>query len=98
MDLIDRQAAIDLIMYILADKTATHNGWIDPYYVIQKLRDIPSAQKTGKWESLGLSREGVEEWQEAQCSVCGLWHTTPYLYYYEHYKYCPNCGARMERE
>ena len=53
-------------------------------------------KKTGTWEHKNVSSEGVDEWQAAQCSVCGLWHTTPYLYYYEHYKFCPNCGARMD--
>lgn len=34
-------------------------------------------------------------WQQAQCSVCGKWYTTPYLYYIKLDPYCPNCGARM---
>ena len=38
----------------------------------------------------------IEEWQECQCSACGKWHTTPYMYYFDTYNYCPNCGARME--
>ena len=38
----------------------------------------------------------IEEWQSAKCSVCGKYHTTPYLYYFDDYNYCPNCGARMK--
>lgn len=37
----------------------------------------------------------IEEWQSAKCSNCGLYHTTPYLYSFFHYNYCPHCGASM---
>lgn len=37
----------------------------------------------------------IEEWQSARCSACGKYHTTPYMYYFDDYKYCPNCGADM---
>lgn len=39
--------------------------------------------------------EMIDEWQSAKCSVCGLYHTTPYLYYFSNYHFCPNCGADM---
>ena len=38
----------------------------------------------------------IEEWQSAKCSVCGKYHTTPYLYCFDNYNYCPNCGCRMK--
>lgn len=38
----------------------------------------------------------IEEWQSARCSVCGKYHTTPYMYYFDNFNYCPNCGARMD--
>ena len=37
----------------------------------------------------------ITEWQQARCSVCGKWHTTPYMYFFTHDNYCPNCGADM---
>lgn len=60
------------------------------------LREVPK----GKW----LEREvheteefdDIGEFQSAKCSVCGRYHTTPYLYYFQHYNYCPGCGAEME--
>ncbi len=38
----------------------------------------------------------IPEWQSAKCSVCGKYHTTPYMYYFTNYDYCPNCGAKMQ--
>lgn len=87
-DLISRQEAID----------AVRHAWAKGLEPTQYLEELPSAQKTGTWTKKTVSSEGVEEWQAAQCSECGLWHTTPYSYYYEHYQFCPNCGARMESE
>lgn len=37
----------------------------------------------------------IEQWQSARCSICGKYHTTPYMYYFSNYNYCPNCGAKM---
>lgn len=40
----------------------------------------------------------IEEVQTAKCSVCGLYHTTPYMYSFTDYKFCPHCGAKMDGE
>lgn len=55
---------------------------------------------SGEWEDKEVFSETnddhiVDEWQSARCSICGKYHTTPYMYYFEEYKYCPNCGAKM---
>ena len=39
----------------------------------------------------------IEQWQSARCSICGKYHTTPYMYYFYNYNYCPHCGAKMEK-
>ena len=53
-------------------------------------------QKTGKWKERKVyGGKFIEEWQSARCSVCGKYHTTPYMYYFDEYKFCPNCGADM---
>lgn len=54
-------------------------------------------RKRGKWEERKVIEDGkvIEEWQSARCSVCGKFHTTPYMYYFDDFAYCPHCGARM---
>ena len=55
---------------------------------------------TGEWEDKEVFNETdddhlVDEWQSARCSVCGKYHTTPFIYYFYNFKFCPNCGAKM---
>jgi len=59
-------------------------------------------RKTGEWtEKKDMYLDDLEakdiitEWQSAKCDVCGKYHTTPYMYYFSDYEYCPNCGAEM---
>ncbi len=60
--------------------------------------------KRGAWEEKETFHNAddnpiIEEWQSARCSVCNKYHTTPYMYYFDNYNFCPNCGASMrERE
>lgn len=70
---------------------------------IRIIDDIPSAEperKTGKWieREVFESKGQVEELQSAKCSVCGKYNTTPYLYYFDNFPYCPSCGADMRGE
>lgn len=66
---------------------------------------IPTADVSpvlhGKWEECEIVQEDgdykiIDEWQSARCSVCGKYHTTPYMYHFDHFNYCPNCGAKMD--
>ena len=55
--------------------------------------------KHGRWTEQHVdyaSDCAIDEIQELKCSVCGLYHTTPYMYNITHYKFCPNCGAKMD--
>ena len=53
--------------------------------------------RNGEWEERKVSDKNcIDEWQTACCSVCHKYHTTPYMYYFDNYNYCPNCGARMD--
>lgn len=71
--------------------------------VLNIIEHLPSAEKVGYWEDIDVELYeeadiAIDEWQSARCSCCGRYHTTPYMYYYDHYEYCPSCGARMERK
>ena len=53
----------------------------------------------GEWEQkeiINLEDTTIEQVQSAYCSVCGMYHTTPFSYYFTEYNYCPSCGARMK--
>lgn len=80
----------------LGTKEQTHEAVA---MAVKALSALPSAQperKRGKWIERGVYPNGsITEWQSAKCSACGRWHTTPYLYYFSHTTYCPNCGADM---
>lgn len=55
--------------------------------------------KVGNWLEKEINSDtAIMVWQSARCSVCDKYHTTPYMYYFSHYDYCPHCGARMEVE
>ena len=51
----------------------------------------------GKWEEKEVfdGDRTIEQYQSARCSVCGKYHTTPYMYYFNNFNYCPECGADM---
>lgn len=88
---ISREDALNAILNILKDKTAIYNGRIDPYYVINKITYLPSADVRpvvrGEWLLCASTKD-------LMCSNC--------LHYWipngdqDEYHYCPNCGARMD--
>lgn len=59
-----------------------------------RLVDRPKGEWTEK-EVMVDEEENITEWQSARCSVCGRYHTTPYMYYFDNFNFCPNCGADM---
>ena len=68
------------------------------------LEKVPSADSPqGEWEeketfSVVDDNPIIERWQSARCSMCERYHTTPYMYYFNDYNYCPYCGADMRKE
>ena len=66
---------------------------------------MPSAQPKrikGRWTEKTVTENpqacGIREWQSAKCSVCGKYHSTPYLYSFTEYAFCPTCGSDMRGE
>lgn len=64
-----------------------------------KRKALKAKPKHGKWEEKETYlNEGdceITEWQSARCSKCGKYHTTPYMYSFNNFNFCPNCGAKM---
>ena len=57
--------------------------------------------KVGKWEEckvFDIEDTTITEIQSAYCPICHKYHTTPYMYYFDYFNYCPNCGAKMRGE
>ena len=102
MDLISRQAAIDALGEEPpvwhdddAGEVAERNQWRRD---VAAIRALPSAQKRGEWterEVKPVRKTGIYEVQSAKCSICGRYHTKPYLYFFDADNYCPYCGAMM---
>ena len=66
--------------------------------VVEVVREVVR----GEWKECEIVQEHgdepiIDEWQSARCSVCGKYHTTPYMYFFDHFNYCPNCVAKWER-
>ena len=72
-----------------------YNGFSDTYdkaCIIGVIEEQPTIEerKTGEWINI-TNDESLDE--EYECSVCGY-----ELFYSNPTNYCPNCGARMERD
>ena len=106
MRMIDADALIEDIKHGLWD-WETVNGIESRTVLEQTIQDIKNEPtidaepvRHGKWIEKEVLRftdnKAIGEWQSARCSVCGKYHTTPYMYYFSHYDYCPVCGAKMD--
>lgn len=89
-DLISRQAAIDSVIEITYDQTALHHGWVSPYYVVNRLEYLPTAEPmTGLYvdgfnDGYKAGKEAAEprkgKWIDGNE---GKWNTA----------YCPKCSV-----
>lgn len=52
-------------------------------------------RETAEWTEKKIFTDDRHEYQSARCSACKLYHTTPFTYSFDEFKYCPHCGARM---
>ena len=98
-DLIERQAALNEITGCETFYIGNLPPMIDKAEAGARISILPSAQKRGEWEEIEVKpvrSTGIYEVQSAKCSVCGRYHTKPYLYFFDFDNYCPHCGARME--
>ena len=77
-----------------------HRGGLVHWKDIEDAPTIDAVEVVnGEWtEKEVIQDKVIEEWQSARCSNCGRYHTTPYMYYFDDYDFCPNCGAMMKGE
>ena len=82
MELISREEAIKMV-----------NKWfnlieLNSDILVDSINSIPTVEerKEGEWLDAG--------WDGEKCSLCG-WNIDD-TYYSKQFKYCPNCGAKME--
>lgn len=89
----------------LIDADELERTFIGKHYGVNAIKYFIKIQPTidsvrhGRWEEREVIEQemsNIEDWQSARCSVCGKYHTTPYLYGFNDYPYCPNCGAIMD--
>ena len=95
-DLISRQAAINAIdnlprSYRTKEQRARVGGYADVAMVIEEL---PSAERHGRW---------IKDKNLYKCTACndllsvaGWADCIPKKQIYTAFKYCPNCGAKMD--
>ena len=102
MDLIDRQAAIDVVRKAIGIVSPISDDIIlvDKAEVQTELMMLPSAERKGKWIS-GKdvpNRNPYEHLADAMyCSEClteAYWDCD---YGQQMFDFCPYCGAKMER-
>ena len=102
-DYISRQAAIDKFEPWLKVEGYSEGERNMLKATLYELRIMPTADVVpvvhGRWEERevtdDLGAKVITEWQSCKCSVCGKYLTTPYMYFFTGYAYCPNCGASM---
>jgi Zn finger protein HypA/HybF involved in hydrogenase expression len=99
-DMIKREDAIKAVCKgCIEEFRACVHHWSCPK--LNNINAIPSADRPqGEWEEKEIFHNAndnpiIEEWQSARCSVCHKYHTTPYMYYFDNFNFCPECGADM---
>ena len=55
---------------------------------VPAITPVQPEPKRGEWLECDVFDEhNITEWQSAKCSVCGHYHTTPYLYNFTRYSF-----------
>lgn len=102
-DTISRQAAIDALERIFnqceeieahlpdGDPDKTGYKMFPDYMTVWKyLRQLPSAERRGRW-IFNIDDKGWSWDKPYMCDQCGEWVEKVF-------KFCPNCGAKMQEE
>lgn len=100
MRLIDADALDDVVTRLNAENwgiTVSDYKMIDrvmfEFPTVDTSTNTPTNERRGKWE-WSFADNGWADWK---CSVCG-WTKNTDVHINLGYRYCPNCGAKMEEE
>lgn len=100
-DLISRQAVDEYISHLLSDYLYDEERERLEEFSAWLWDELPSVQpepKTGRWEYVQYDgNPKIGNWHCSECNriVCGVIRAGNPVYAY---KYCPECGAKMESE
>ena len=103
MSLIEKEEALKRVedAPVLSPMSLMTKSYI--YAGIKTMPDVNAVPVVhGRWEEQTvISNEEethIDEWQSVRCSMCKRYLTTPFLYNFTNYDYCPHCGAKMDTE
>ena len=88
-DLISRQAAIDEVINLWADKPFGNPALVEIKDCIEKLPSAQPERKRGHW--VGIDDEPCETWE---CDKCGYIQE---CFEDERPNFCPQCGSDMRK-
>lgn len=94
-DLIKRQDAIEACRSVADNINRPTDQQIGAEYCLDLIKEIPSVEperKTGEWWNVSESRTGDGYWFCSECGFSSEAFGANILY-----KFCPNCGAKMEQ-
>lgn len=79
--------------YKLLEVIAEQERWNVPDFVYESIKNAPiiEAEPTRHGEWIGKAEDWRHQVEWFECSLCDFPTSTAY-------KYCPNCGARMDAE
>lgn len=90
-DLVSRQAVLDLVVANHTELNGLNVVMYSPFYKdIIQLPSVNPQPKTGHWIDMTSGYAFNDK-----CSECGYIVNIQFI---DEYKFCPNCGARMESE
>jgi len=93
-DCISRQAVLDC-QHFIYDETGEELEVICAENVLN-LPSVTPQPKMGRW--VDTESDEFEHHHVYQCSNCKQYELIEYPEYVSRFKYCPNCGAKMESE
>lgn len=80
------------LINIIINSTALYNSTVLKLIKIEPTADVQEVRH-GKWEQ--CFEDYRKQIEGDKCSVCNFEHYGTSI---RHYYYCPNCGAKMDKE